>query len=243
MAMPLLYMRAQRRRDERDDVNKAGEGEILGLVTQDGVSHLMTNNDGKLIIILTEIQHSAKYENVSTRQDEGILDRLVDHSDSPGFVINLSDVFVSAQKSVGHSGDPHILPPVVGNNIVSELLDEIFKLLPGYFLHLVRVQSYKSKEKCSLQDIPPLPPLPLPPSDWALLQVTLEGVEQSAGTGQSGVEELLPMKPSGLSQQDLPLSREVSPVDPGTPTHHSRCHQDEGELWWSLHEASHLLLL
>ena len=85
-------------------------------------------------------------------------------------------------------------------------------------------------------------PLPLPPSDWTLLQVTLEGVEQSAGTGHSGVEELFLVKPSGLSEQDLPLGREVSPIDPGAPTHHSSWRRDEGE-FWGLHEASHLLLL
>ena len=81
--------------DQHYCMNKAGHGELLSHVTQNRMSHLMANDDGELVVIITEVQHPLENENIPAWEDEGILNGLVDYCDSPCFVIDLSQIFVS----------------------------------------------------------------------------------------------------------------------------------------------------
>ena len=59
--------------DQHYHMNKTGHGEHLSPMTQDRVGHLMTNDDGELVVIYTEVQHPSEYENIPAWKDEGIL--------------------------------------------------------------------------------------------------------------------------------------------------------------------------
>merc|ERR1719369_2035000 len=102
------------------------------------MSHLMTQNYAKLVIIFTQIQHAREYENISSWQHKSILDCIVDYSNCPDLIINLPDIFVSLQDSIRNFHNPLICLIIVRNNGWPQILQKILKLNPGYFLSLVR---------------------------------------------------------------------------------------------------------
>ena len=82
----------------------------------------MTQDYRQLIIIDAEIKHSFVHKNITTWKDESILDRLINDSYSPAFVINLSKISISFQQLIRYSYNSFIKMIVARNYTIFILL-------------------------------------------------------------------------------------------------------------------------